>query len=551
MPFKLLDKDVTLVPIAEIKRRFSHSEKIKRQWEPLLRAVYEFFLPNRNLYYYDSGNQGQLKIDRVFDSTAQLAITRSANRIQSTLMPPFAKWAGLKAGPLIPEGKRDEINALLQDTERKLFAVIHASNFDTSINEALLELLIGTACLLTLPGDFDHPVMYAAIPLQQVYLEEGPWGSVSGVFRKHKMLIRNIQGQWPDITTLPEPLVEMQTTSPDAEVEILEYTYQVTNAKGRKVWAYELLCLELGGDKDKNVRLHYRVYNRNPWITPRWLKVAGEVYGRGPAIFALPDVKTQNKVVELILRNAALEVSGVYTYVDDGILNPNTIAIIPGATIQVSANDGARGPSLKRLEGAGNFDLAFEINEQLTAQIKRHMLDDSLPPETAAVRSATEIIQRIKDLARDIGSPFGRMYTELIVPIIQNTLDIMEDAGIIKAVAVNGLGVRVVVTSPLAVEQNVNDVEACVRWLSILAQFGNEAVTMAAKIEEIGAWMGEKLGVPADLIRTKNERAAMKKAFAQAAAKQLGMPEGEPGMVPMVNLPAGGGAAMDQMPMAA
>jgi hypothetical protein len=551
MPFRLLDSQATRLPPADILKRFAHAEKIKKQWEPLLRAVYEYFLPHRNLYYTDSNTQGAYKgTDRVFDSTAQQCITRGANRIQSTLMPPFAKWAGLKAGPLVPDRKRDEINAILQGVERKLFAVLHASNFDTSINETILELLVGTAALLTLPGDFEHPVMFAAIPLQQVYLEEGAWGSVGGVFRKHKMLIRNIKDQWDDIKNLPEELEKLQASKPDAEVEILEYTYPSNKAGGKKVWVYDLLIPSLPGKTDANLRLHFRVYNRNPWITPRWLKIAGEVYGRGPAIFALPDVKTQNKVVELILRNAALQVAGVYTYVDDGILNPNTIAIIPGAAIQVGANAGARGPSLQRLEGAGDIGLAFEINETLVAQIKRHMLDDSLPPESGAVRSATEIIQRIKDLARDIGSPFGRLYTELMVPLVQNTLDIMEDAGIIQAVSVNGLGVRVVVTSPLAIEQNVNEVENCVRWLSVLAQFGNEAVTLAAKVEEIGAWMGEKLGVPADLIRTKTERENMKKALANAAAKQLGAESGD-NVVPMVNLPSGGGMGVDQLPMAA
>ncbi len=542
MPFKVLNAQATLLDIEDIKKRFATAERVKMLWEPLLRAVYEFFLPNRNLYYSTAQTQGQLKTDRVFDSTAQISIMRSANRIQSTLMPPFAKWAGLQAGPMIPDNKRDEVNKQLEFIERQLFAVIHASNFDTAINETLIELLVGTAALLTLPGDFDHPVMYIAVPLQQVYLEEGPWGSVGGVFRKHSMLIRNIMKQWDDIKKLPAELAKMQQDAPDATVDILEYTYQ-SKAGEKTVWVYDLIVTSAGSTK-QNMRLHNRVYNRNPWITPRWLKIAGEVYGRGPAVFALPDVKTQNKIIELVLRNAALAVSGVWTYVDDGILNPATIAIVPGATIQVGANGGARGASLAPLERPGDIGIAMDLNEYYTTQIKKHLLDDSLPPDAGPVRSATEIIQRIKDLARDIGGPFGRLYTELVVPVIQNTLDIMEDAGLIPRVAVNGLGVRVVVTSPLAVEQNLNDVQNAVNWLSTLAQFGPETVSTAAKLEEIGAWMGEKLGVPADLIRTKNERAQMKKMLQQAAAKQLGIDQGDSSnLVPMPTLPAGAGAA--------
>lgn len=549
MPFKLLNAQAALLDVEDIKKRFATAERVKLMWEPLLRAVYEFFLPNRNLYYSEM-TQGQLKTDRVFDSTAQISIMRSANRIQSTLMPPFAKWAGLQAGPMIPENKRDEVNKQLEFIERQLFAVIHASNFDTAVNETLIELLVGTAALLTLPGDFDHPVMYIAVPLQQVYLEEGAWGSVGGIFRKHKVLIRNIMAQWTDIKKLPAELSMLQAENPAAEAEILEYTYQ-SRANGKTCWVYDLIVTSAGATK-QNMRLHYRVYNRNPWITPRWLKIAGEVYGRGPAIFALPDVKTQNKIIELVLRNAALAVSGVWTYVDDGILNPNTIAIIPGATIQVGSNGGARGASLAPLERPGDIGLAMDLNEYYTMQIKKHLLDDSLPPDAGPVRSATEIIQRIKDLARDIGGPFGRLYTELVVPVIQNTLDIMEDAGLIPRVSVNGLGVRVVVTSPLAIEQNLTDVQNAVNWLSALAQFGPETVSTAAKLEEIGAWMGEKLGVPADLIRTKAERANMKKMLQAAAAKQLGIEQGDSSnLVPMATLPSGAGQGAAQLPMAA
>ncbi len=55
------------------------------------------------------------------------------------------------------------------------------------------------------------------------------------------------------------------------------------------------------------------------------MKVAGEIYGRGPVITALPDIKTLNKVKELVLKNASLAIAGVYTAADDGVLNPNTI----------------------------------------------------------------------------------------------------------------------------------------------------------------------------------------------------------------------------------
>ena len=69
----------------------------------------------------------------------------------------------------------------------------------------------------------------------------------------------------------------------------------------------------------------------SPWIVARYMKVAGEVYGRGPLVTAIPDIKTLNKTLELLLlKNASLSIAGVYTAADDGVLNPQTISISAG-----------------------------------------------------------------------------------------------------------------------------------------------------------------------------------------------------------------------------
>ena len=39
----------------------------------------------------------------------------------------------------------------------------------------------------------------------------------------------------------------------------------------------------------------------SPFINFRWTKAPGEIYGRSPVMKALPDIKTANKVVELVL----------------------------------------------------------------------------------------------------------------------------------------------------------------------------------------------------------------------------------------------------------
>ena len=54
------------------------------------------------------------------------------------------------------------------------------------------------------------------------------------------------------------------------------------------------------------------------------------------------------------------------------------------------------------------------------------MLDDSLPPDNMSARSATEIVERMKELAQNLGSAFGRLIAETMVPLVKKTLEIME-----------------------------------------------------------------------------------------------------------------------------
>ena len=52
-------------------------------------------------------------------------------------------------------------------------------------------------------------------------------------------------------------------------------------------------------------------------------------------------------------------------------------------------------------------------------------MDRSLPPDAGPVRSATEIVERIKELQVDIGPAFGRIMKELVVPLVMRTLQIL------------------------------------------------------------------------------------------------------------------------------
>jgi hypothetical protein len=234
--------------------------------------------------------------------------------------------------------------------------------------------------------------------------------------------------------------------------------------------------------------------------------VAGEIYGRGPLITALPDIKTLNKVKELVLKNASLAISGVYTAADDGVLNPATVKIIPGAIIPVARNGGPQGESLKPLPRSGDFNVSQLIINDLVQNIKRILLDESLPPDNMSARSATEVVERMKELSQNLGSAFGRLINETMVPVVAKTLQVMDDRGLIDMpLKVNGLEVKVAPVAPLAMAQNMEDVTNVTQFVQMAAQMGPEGQA-TPKYGAIVDYIGDKLGVPTSLRVSPEER---------------------------------------------
>ena len=95
-------------------------------------------------------------------------------------------------------------------------------------------------------------------------------------------------------------------------------------------------------------------FGSSPFISFRWVKGAGEIYGRSPVMTALPDIKTANKVVELILKNASIAVTGIWLADDDGVLNPANIKLVPGSIIPKAVGSSGLTP----LQAPGRFDVS-------------------------------------------------------------------------------------------------------------------------------------------------------------------------------------------------
>ena len=493
----------------QVLERQKIAQTKKDDFKSLYEDAMEFALPQRNLYggEYEGRVGGKKKMSRVFDSTAINSTQRFANRLQSGIFPPQRKWCRLEPGTDIPTNRKPEAQRVLDLYNDKLFAVLKQSNFDIAMGEFLLDLSVGTAVMLVQPGDAISPINFIPVPQYLVSFEEGANGQVDNVYRNMRIKGESIQLQWKD-AKIPVDLQQRISDKPTEEIDLVEAT--IFNVD-RGDYGYYVI------DKKSKQEIVYRKLKSSPWVVSRYMKVAGEIYGRGPVLTALPDIKTLNKTKELLLKNASLAITGVYTAADDGVLNPANVKIVPGAIIPVARNGGPQGEALKPLPRAGDFNVSQIVINDLVASIKRTLLDESLPPDNMSARSATEVVERMKELAQNLGSAFGRLVNETMIPLVTKILEVMDRDGIIDLpLKVNGLEVKVSPVSPLAMAQNLDEINNIVQFMQIAQGLGPEG-QMAIKAGAAIDYIADKLGVPASVRSSADERNAMMNQMAQMA----------------------------------
>lgn len=499
------------LPVKQVRKRAEKAFEEKDNSASYLEEAYMYAAPQRNLY--NQTTPGVQKNRHLFDSTLLVSTRKSANKFVNLMFPAFQDWLKVEAGAKWDGNKdfKNKLNKQLQDRTKKIFDIIHhRSNFQNAIGEFTLDMMIANGILTVQKGNIREPVNFRAVPQLQVAVEIGPFGSDGGKFRKFSLPVDQIEATWPDVKHTPA-MIEAKKDDPSKKFEVMECLY--IDYDTEEIF-YDVLCK---GSSDSMDRIVERTLRRDPYVIGRMMKAANEAMGRGHVLDALPDAKTLNKLVELTLKNATLAVSGVFTVVDDGVINPENVQISPLSFIPVARNTGhPAGPSIEPLGRSGDFNISFLEQERLQDSIKKVMMDNELPPLTGQPRTAAEIISRIRQFVDDQGATYGRIVRDVVTPIWANTDDILtHDWGILEPIhgpngeelKFDGEGLALKITSPLAQQQNLNEVEAVTQAIEISrALFGPEITALNYKMQEIPSWIGRQLGVDEDLIADKNTR---------------------------------------------
>lgn len=346
----------------------------------------------------------------LYDATAADAADNLAASIYTLLTPPESMWLQLVG--------ESELSQNADYATTVLRANLNDSNFYTTIHQCYMDLVIlGTACLFMAesPIGASSAFTFTAIPMSDIAILP------NAVFHTTSMPACEVLEKYPTWTP-PANLRDTIQRDPETPLKLVQ------SLVGTEFTAW----LDVGGDIENNI-VATGTFETNPYIIFRWSVSSGELYGRGPVLRALPDIKTANKVVELVLKNATIAVSGIWMADDDGVINLQNINLTPGAIIPKAVGSSGLTP----LTSGADFDVSQLILKDLRERIRHALLADRLGLLSDKEMTATEIMARNADMMRILGATYGRLLHEFIRPLCDRGLQILARRGLVAPIQLN------------------------------------------------------------------------------------------------------------------
>jgi hypothetical protein len=480
---------------AELLRRWRKAKEGRAVWEGHWRECCDYAMPQRA--FEADRTPGAKRTEKLFDGTAPDAVDQLAASLLAQLTPPWSPWFQLEPGGEVEPGLRSELAKPLAEAAEQLKAQLDHSNFAVEIHQCYLDLVtLGTASLLFEEAEPGEPsaFRFAAVPMAEAVLEEGPEGKLDATFRRAELTLAQLERRFPE-AAVPDELRRAAEQEPERRFGVVEAVLPDGAA-------YRWSAALEDGPGEAGALLAEGRFGQSPFINFRWLKAPGEVYGRSPVMKALPDIKTANKVVELVLKNASIAVAGIWQADDDGVLNPANVRLVPGAIIPKAVGSAGLTP----LEAPGRFDISQLMLDDLRARIRHALLVDKLGQIADPRMTATEVLERSSEMSRLIGAAFGRLQAELLGPLVRRAIAILRRRGELPDFALDGREVGLRFTSPLARVQSQGELAGALQWLQQAAALGPEALAVI-DAAEAARWLGRALGAPERLMRPATEAA--------------------------------------------
>jgi len=492
--------------LKEARRRKQRALTDKQRFTPRINDIYRLVMPHRTQV---DGTQPADVVDDIFDSTAPQALKDFTSDMLHTFTPISADWVSMKAAPeAVRNGLNErDLNAAVAEYQEFLFAEINRSNFHAAAREAYADLAIGTAALLIQDVHPARPIRCEAVPITQLIIERGPGGVIDGRFWTYKLRVDLIKPTWPQAKLSDQLKAEIRDKT-DREVEITQCLWRDWKNVGTETWRYIVHT-----ESEVLVNATFTGAGSCPLIVARWDVDSTTAWGTGPLYDALPDIKTVNKAVELVLKAGDKAIDPPTRYDDDGVIDPSR-GIVPGTWIPSMP-----GSKIEPIESATRFDVSQLVLDELRHAIRRALFQDRPDQRGKTPPTATQWLDEAQETARRMGAPAGGLIDDWQKAIVRRFAYLLAKRGTLPKVELGGNLVSLDPVSPLIRSHEQEEARRVERWeAGAIQRLGPEQAGVMINLRAVEEYLAQRDGMPAHFVRSEAQIQQQMAQMAQVAA---------------------------------
>ncbi len=507
--------DKILPQIAALDKRYQSLLTQRSNWEKHWQELADYMLP-RKADITKQRTQGDKRTELIFDSTALHSVELLASSLHGMLTSPSTPWFSLQYRDSGLQSN-DAANEWLESCSSQMYKALQRSNFQQEIHELYYDLVVfGTASIFIEYENENDTLRFSARHIAEICISENMNDKVDTVFRKFKMTARQIVQRFGE-DSLPDRVKKDSQNDPYVEHEIIHVVQPRAEAKGK--FAKDKPFASIYYHLDSKVLLSESGFDSMPFCVPRMNKDSVSIWGRSPAMNALPDTKMLNKMSEVTIRAAQKQIDPPLMVPDDGFILP--VRTTPGALNFYRTGTRDR---LEPLQVGANNPLGLNMEEQRRQAIREAFyVDQLITPQSGPRMTATQTLQLAEERMRILGPVLGRLQAELLQPLISRTFELLlRNRQLPEAPEMlQGQNIDIEYVSPLAKAQKLTDLQSTMRGLEVMMQMG-EIAPVGDYIDTDGLikYIAEVTGMPAKILRSEEEVAELQEQKQAQAAQQ-------------------------------
>ncbi|HZF61639.1 MAG TPA: portal protein [Desulfovibrio sp.] len=516
------------VDVQALSRRHDALLRRRAPWDAAWQSLADHFLPTRCRLnpQVDAAEEGPMLNRGLVDATGILAMRTLAAGLQGGLTSPARPWFRLSLDDADLARSRPG-QAWLDEVANRMRTVFQRSNFYNAMHTMYGELgTFGTAFVFEL-ADPQHGFRFIPLCAGEYALDCDATRRVDTVFRRSAMTLRQIVQAF-GLSALPETLREAARRNPEERHNVIQAVYPRENtqhglADASRMPVASVYWLE-GRDGNRHA-LKVSGFRSFPGFGPRWDVAGNDVYGRSPAMDALPDCR-------MLQQMGVTTLKAIHKAVDPPMsvaagLRSVGLDLTPGGVNYVDSAPGQSPQAATPLLQI-NPDLATarKAMESVQDQIRKGLYNDlfKLILDGRSGVTASEIAAREEEKLVLVGPVLERLHDELFIPLMDRTFECMRELDMLPPCPpeLAGRRLRVEFVSLLAQAQKLVGINAADQYMALTLKASSawpEALD-TLNVDHLLDNYAESLGLPVSLTRSPEERQQLRAARADAAQTQ-------------------------------